>query len=158
MRNRVYVAVLAGAMAVGAPIARASDPVSGASVETLSSNLSARANWEQANPPRYRFVFRRQCYCALPNNVLIEVENDQVVAVRRLEDGVPVPQQQFREYPTIDHLLTEIDNAMRSHPDSLLVEYDRVQGFPKRVGIDFSYRTADDEIDYTIDRVEILLP
>lgn len=145
-------------MVFGTPIAQGSDPVSDPSIETLSSNLSARANWEQARPSRYRFVFRRQCYCALPNDVLIEVDENKVVSVRRLEDGAPVPQQQLREYPTIDQLLTQVDSAMRGHPDSLLVEYDRVQGFPKRVRIDFSYRTADDEIDYTIDRVEIPPP
>ena len=137
-------------------IAPVSDTPSTPSIESVSNLLTARANWEQANPKHYRFVYRRRCYCPTPNDVLIEVKDDRVVSVQTMDNGSPIPQQRFQDYPTIAQLLSQIDRAVVAHPDSILVEYDRSQGYPKRVRIDFSYRAADDEIDYMIQQVEIL--
>lgn len=122
---------------------------------TASRNLSARDNWHQRNPSAYTYTLHRRCYCASPNDVRVEVAGGQVVAVTVLESGQPVDRQYLGDYRTIAELMAELDEAVTRRPDSLLIEYDRYLGFPKRVRIDFSYLMADEELDYTIEDVEI---
>ncbi len=123
---------------------------------TVHSSVSARQNWELTAPRDYRFVLDRRCYCAGPNRVRIQVRDGEIVAVEDLDTGkVLTDPASLRQYPTIDKILEQIDRAMMRHPDSLTITYDRHLGYPARVYIDYSYRMADDEIDYRISDVMI---
>ena len=118
--------------------------------------LSARANWESLDHQNYRFTLRRQCYCAGPEQVIVEVADGRIAAVRDARNKQPVSTHLLGDYRTIPELFAEIDAAVPQKPDSLSIEYDRSLGYPKRVRIDFSYRMADEEIDYEIESMEIL--
>lgn len=118
--------------------------------------LSARANWESLDHPNYRFTLRRQCYCAGPERVIVEVANGTITAVRDARNNEPLPAHRLGDYRTIPELFAEIDAAVPQKPDSLSIEYDRSLGYPRRVRIDFSYRMADEEIDYEIESMDIL--
>lgn len=126
------------------------------SVVTAHSTLSARQNWELTAPRDYGFVLDRRCYCAGPNRVRIQVRDGKVAAVEDLDTGkVLTDPASLRQYPTIDQVLEQIDQAMTRHPDNLTITYDRHLGYPARVYIDYSYRMADDEVDYRISDVVI---
>lgn len=122
----------------------------------VAQTLSARANWTLNRRRNYRFVLHRDCYCSTPNDVEIEVRDGEVAKVTDLANGKTLDAQAHTEYPTIASLLDEIDTAVDRKPDSMHVEYDRRLGFPARVDIDFSYRMADEELRFTIEKVDIL--
>lgn len=144
-------ALFAAVTAAAGPGADADGPI----VHDARS-LSARANWEAADHPHYRYRLQRECYCAAPNDVVVQVADGRVVAVTDTQTGQPVDPAQWRGYRTVPELFAEIDDAVSRQPDSLLVEYHRTLGYPQRVRIDFSYRMADEEIDYAIASLEIL--
>ncbi len=122
-------------------------------IVSVYRGLHARDNWEHDPHPRYRFTLRRQCYCATPNEVRIEVRDGHISRVTDLRDGKDLPKRLWSGYPTIDEVLKTIDDAMTRRNDRLTIEYDRNGGYPKRLLIDPSYLVADDEIDYRIEDV-----
>ena len=127
-----------------------------AEVVTVSRSLSARQNWELAHPRDYSFVLERNCYCAGPGKVRVQVRQGRVVAVEDLQSGSRhTDEQTLRQYPTIDQLLALIDLAMERRPDNLTITYDSHLGYPSRIYIDYSYRVADDEVDYKVTDVKI---
>ncbi len=120
-------------------------------VVTAHRTLKARENWELAHPENYSFMLERNCYCAGPRRVRVQVRQGRVVRVEDLESGERYTDEKtLRRYPTIEQLLTLIDEAMKKKPDSLTIVYDRRLGYPSRIYIDYSYRIADEEIDYRI--------
>lgn len=121
----------------------------------FQQTLSARAGWDLNRRHNYRFTLHRDCYCASPNDVEIEVRNGEIVRVTDLAKGTELDDATRADYPTIARLFTEIDEAVARNPDSMHVEYDRHLGFPARVDIDISYRMADEELRFTIDNVEL---
>ncbi len=113
--------------------------------------MSARQNWENAAPRNYSFVFERHCYCAGPNRVRVRVRGGKVAEVQSLPDGQRFTDPDtLRSYPTVEELLSLIDRAVARKPDNLTITYDRYLGYPSRIYIDYSYRVADDEIDYRL--------
>ena len=118
--------------------------------------LHARDQWESRNPSDYHFVLERQCYCAGPNRVRIRVSGGQVTDVVDLESDLPIEDPEVRRgYPTVAELLSLIDDARRKTVDNLTITYHRTLGYPSRIYIDYSYRMADDEVDYRLSEMVV---
>jgi len=123
---------------------------------TVRSTLSARQNWELSHPRNYSFVLERDGYLAGPGRVRIQVREGRVVQVEDLASGrLYTDEKTLSRYPTIDQLLALIDRAVKRNPDNLTITYDRNLGYPSRIYIDYSYRMADEEVDYRISQVKI---
>jgi len=127
-----------------------------AEVVTVHNPLNARARWEASAPSDYSFVLERNCYCAAPNHVRIQVRGGKVVQVEDLQSGRRLTDEAIlAQYPTIDQLLALIDRAVQKKPDNLTITYDRHLGYPSRIYIDYSYRMADEEVDYHITEFDL---
>ncbi len=127
-----------------------------AEVVRVQGASNARQKWELAHPQNYSFVLERNCYCAGPARVRVQVRQGKVVAVEDLESGRRYTDEgTLKNYPTIEDLLALIDKALQRRPDNLTITYDRRYGYPSRIYIDYSYRLADEEVDYRISQVEI---
>ena len=127
-------------------------------IVTASSFLSARDNWEQNDYQDYRYTLEQECYCPQPKRTRVTVRAGRVTGVTDLGTGRPLSAAEAAGYPTVSGLFRLIDRSVGKRPDSMTIVYHRSLGYPERIRIDFSYRVADDELDYRLSGMEILDP
>ena len=81
----------------------------------------------------------------------VYVWDGNVVQVVDLEtDKAFTKPSTIERYPTVAALFDEIDTALPRNPDRIEIEHNRYLGYPSRIFIDPSLRTADDELDYKL--------
>ncbi|HEY8469369.1 MAG TPA: DUF6174 domain-containing protein [Longimicrobiales bacterium] len=114
----------------------------------------ARDRWRRKGPSDYRYDFQKYCFCggADLRPVTVHVRNGAVYDAVYADNGELVPDEYLRFYRTIDGLFEVIGNAINRHADDLDVDYDEQYGYPRSVEIDYDYRTADDEVYFTVRR------
>jgi len=114
----------------------------------------ARDRWRREGPKDYRYEFELHCHCIEEPHrpVVVWVRNGAVYDAVYADNGGPVPDEDLRFYRTIDGLFEVIGDAINRRADFLDVEYDREYGYPRFVEIDYEYRTADDEVSFTVRR------
>jgi hypothetical protein len=112
---------------------------------------TARAAWAVSAPDAYSYEFRRICFCGgeITRPVQIEVAAGQVISVVPVDDGPPL-QTPIDEYPTIDDLFDEIQDAIDADAHQLLATYDEEWGYPVDVSIDFILEAIDEEMGFQV--------
>jgi hypothetical protein len=93
-----------------------------------------RRRWEAQKLDDYRFRFARTCFCYEIGQVIVEVRNDRVVAVRDARTGAPLSTEQAHGIPTIEKLFDEIAEAKRDGT-YLEVTYHPSRGYPQEATI-----------------------
>jgi hypothetical protein len=93
-----------------------------------------RRRWDSQNLDDYRFHFARTCFCVPMGVVVVEVRDDQVVAVKDAQTGSPVTGPEAQGIPTIEQLFDEIAEAA-SEGTYLDVQYHSSQGYPTEAEI-----------------------
>lgn len=108
----------------------------------------ARERWESRRITQYQYKFQRICFCLEETTraVTIRVQGNVVTRAWYVANGSEVPAGDLHLYPTVEQLFAIIEDAIERKAARLDVEYDRANGYPTRIDIDYSSGTADDEI------------
>jgi hypothetical protein len=101
----------------------------------------ARTNWASQNLRSYKFTLRKSCFC--PG----ELTRPATITVR---NGVAIDApEHLTAYSTIDKVLAAIEEAQKSKPDLIEVNY-TADGWPSTFHVDPSAALADEEYYITI--------
>ncbi|KAL3938485.1 MAG: hypothetical protein SGBAC_006619 [Bacillariaceae sp.] len=110
----------------------------------------AKAKWESMGLSNYRFGIVKECRCAFTDPIAIQVSNGEVVRMNN-RYGEQVYQNTTFYSLTIEDIFGLIKTGMDGNYSTIEVEYDEDYGYPKKVVLDPSAMTADDEYTLTID-------
>ncbi len=118
------------------------------------------AAWASARPLRYRYHFRRVCFCR-PTIVsgTVAVQDGTIIGVTNAFDeqiSQPIPNPDLSQFRSIEQLFEEIRQAESRNADVITIKYDPFLRFPARVDVDFLVPAVDDEITYEARDVEPL--
>ena len=106
----------------------------------------ARALWSVQGQENYSYEVRSDCFCGLAGRwIEITVIGHQVVSGRYLDTNTQVESSFLPALPTVDDLFERIQDAVKSEPVLLQVEYHPGDGHPTRINVDVSYNIADEE-------------
>jgi hypothetical protein len=107
-----------------------------------------RRRWETSFVDHYDYTVRRHCYCGfeITEPVRVYVRFGQVVDLRYVSDGAPVPYAYAHLFPSIDGLFDIVDHAVHGGADDVDVRYDASLGFPRQIDIDYRRNAQDDEL------------
>jgi hypothetical protein len=115
------------------------------------------ARWEEAGLEDYVFEFQRLCFCGgdVIRRVRIEVRSGSVSAATYVDDGAPVSGD-LEDYPTIEALFEEIQDAIDREAHSLTASYHAELGYPTSVSIDYIELAVDEEMAFNVYSLEPL--
>jgi hypothetical protein len=104
----------------------------------------------------YRYDFQRLCFCVeeAVQPVTIEVRDGRVVRVVTRPGGKDVTNAEFVNWPTIEDLVDEIEEARARGEKNLVVRYDEKLGYP--TFIEIGTLANDAGVRYTADNLEYL--
>ncbi len=105
--------------------------------------------WRSERPDLYRFTYRRVCFCAGTEPVVITVDGDSVIHVSP-EDGEGPPPRSPSEYPTIDGLFEQLREWRERDPHRERMEFHGRLGYPTDVFFDFQEHVADEEMGFRV--------
>ena len=114
--------------------------------------------WENKQLTNYKFSLKVECFCgeAGASPALIEVREGATKSIIDIRTAEPVEYPFFSSYDTIPKLFSLIELRLGKKMDSFSVEYDATLGYPKKISIDESRNTADDELQIEVISFEIL--
>ena len=119
-----------------------------------------RAKWVQRHVTSYRLTYRRDCFCGseftTPTN--IEVRAGDIATATYSDRNEPIPTYVRAGLPTVDELFAIIAEAIDANADLIEVTYDPLLGYPRKIGIDYRFDRADDEVTHSILEFAIVLP
>ncbi len=114
---------------------------------------AARARWAAAGLHSYRSLYRIGCLCPGPSEVLLEVEDGAVAALRDPTTGEPVDPLFENNFMTVAQLFDLIERAL-PQAAVLDVTYDETLGYPVSLFIDRARAVVDDEFSVSISQLE----
>lgn len=123
----------------------------------IQPGMNGRQTWRQVGLQDYTYRLRVACNCALNGESRVYVVDGKVARVEDREGRVRQIQDAFAARFTVPALFRLIDEAAARRPDSMTWRLDRRLGYPAFIRIDPSYRIADDETDYRLDRLRPLV-
>jgi hypothetical protein len=111
-----------------------------------------RRIWENEVVRDYQYRLQVLCFCPpeVTNPVIVEVKGGVTSSVIYVGTGLPVGNNNFIRYDTIEEMFQVIEDAINQNADEIKVEYNADLGYPTRIEIDFIKMAVDDEITYTI--------
>ena len=113
------------------------------------AHAKAKRLWSQTGSTTYDMSQWRDCFCFLGGQeVMLQVRDDSLIAGTLAVQNRALTDEERRWYLTVDELFTFIDSARAASPASLVVEYDSLFGYPRRISVDYSTQMADEEITY----------
>jgi len=104
----------------------------------------------------YRYDFQRDCFCPREavQPVTIEVRQGRVARVVTRPGGDVVTNTPYANWPTIEDLVQEIEEARRRGEKNLIVRYDEKLGYP--TFIEIGTLANDAGVRYTAENLEYL--
>lgn len=114
--------------------------------DRLESNFET---WRSERPELYQFTYRRVCFCAAIESVVITVDGDSVSQVS-LKEGDGTPAGTISDYPTIDDLFEQIRTWRDRDPHRQEMEFHDQLGYPTDVFFDFEEQVADEEQGFRV--------
>lgn len=123
----------------------------------IRPGISARHSWQQNAIDDYRYRLTVQCLCGLHGASEVYVIGGRVVKVED-ENGRarPLSLADIRHL-SVPGLFALIDRYAAQQPDRMSWRLHRTLGYPERIVVDPSYRLADDELDYRISSLQLLV-
>ena len=73
---------------------------------------------------------------ALYNQVRITVRDNQLTGVVKMDNGKPVPREEWRYFSTVEELFGRIEDLEAASPYRLTVEYSPKYGYPTLTYVD----------------------
>ncbi len=111
--------------------------------------------WEAAGIVSYEYRYEKVCDCHrdTPAETIVTVERGLVVGVRYDRDDyraeIPVAENNYRWFRTIDDLFTLVETASRSAV-TLRVAYEAELGYPAYIYIDYDQTMVGDEVELRV--------
>jgi hypothetical protein len=105
----------------------------------------ARAQWRAQAIVDYTYVLSRGCFCVneYREPVTITVRGRTIESVVTVAASVP---RNAAEYPTIEGLFDQVQNAIDQNAATIHTEYDPARGYLVSGYFDYSERIADEEM------------
>ena len=114
-----------------------------------------RGLWEAAGIASYEYRYEKVCDCHrdTPAETIVTVESGLVVGVRYARDDylreIPVAEDNYRWFRTIDDLFTLVETASRSAA-TLRVAYEAELGYPSYIYIDYDHAMVGEEVELRV--------
>ena len=123
---------------------------SSGSGEVTGTLATQRSRWSQQNLTSYRFRFRWNCFCTpeFVRPVEITVREKNIVSISDPTSGTSLDPASFSRYRTISGLFDLLQEAAELPADRIDVTYDAELAYPTTAFVDYSVRTADEEIGF----------
>ena len=125
-----------------------STTVSAAHLGAVQQGLNTqRQQWRLLEADEYVFRFERICFCPLEfvSPGLVHVVDGDIESVRHAVTDEVLDSMFFL---TVNELFDQVQSAIDSHADEMLVEYDGPLGHPTSIDIDFIELAIDDELSF----------
>jgi len=116
---------------------------SGKAAKDLSA---ARNKWLSSGISNYRFSIRASCFCAFIDPVTVKVRGKRK----------KVSNPDWFGPRSVPQLFKVVRGAIDRGAAVLTVKYDKADGHPRSIAIDYSLQIADEEIGYTVKGFEPL--
>jgi hypothetical protein len=149
------------ALTLGPLLAAARDGAPGGSagptVGTRDAVDANRRKFEETVGADYTIEFQRGCYSRDEDawKVRITVRDGAIVAVVRVSDGAPMPEDTWaHRYLSVAQVFDALESALAGD-GAVRVTYDATFGFPREVHLDEAEPLADDEPTFGLDAVLI---
>lgn len=113
-----------------------------------------RALWDSLDLDHYRMTLMRDCACD-PTALAIDIEvvESQVVSAVDHYEGFSLLNDPFSYHQTIDDLFAQIESALLSGSDRVVVTYS-AQGYPTRVTLQHSFADLGSGVHYEVSALE----
>jgi len=125
-------------------------------LDTVQQKLNTqRQQWQTLNLRDYIYHFERICFCS-PEYIdpgLVHVVGGEIDSVEHAVTGDVLDPSFFL---TVDDLFDEVQAAIDSQADEIIVEYDGIFGNPTTIDIDFSKYMADDEMSFRASDLRVI--
>lgn len=107
----------------------------------------AREQWSR-QPRSYELTWQQDCFCSIDmvRPIRIRVVEGQITSATFVDDRVDVPESIRDTLVTVDGVFDRIEDAIDDGAAQIDVEYDATWGYPASLYIDYSRRTADEEL------------
>ena len=109
--------------------------------------------WRESEITSYSYRFQRLCFCPSVDPVIIEVEEEQIIAITDEGSGQPATPPSVDYYLTIDGIFAAIHDAIEQGAHSLTAIYHPTLGYPTAVDIDYLENAIDEEMSYRASRL-----
>jgi hypothetical protein len=147
MKARSFlIAIMAAACVSACDESNELGPELSAEQRALNDNM---ALWQRANIASYQYTYRRQCFCAIEEDIVVVVVNGQVSQAFRTPSGIYLTAQELPSVFPIEGLFSKVQEAIDRRVFSLRVVYNASYSYPELIAIDGIQNLADDEITYT---------
>jgi hypothetical protein len=123
-----------------------------AHAETRKRLNDARSLWASQGLTNYSYRFNWSCFCGpeYTQEVAIRVIGGVVDSVLAASDGIPVRDDYFSQFLTVEGLFDKLEDAIELDAASITAEFDEATGYPVSASIDYYYNIADDEISFQV--------
>jgi hypothetical protein len=125
-------------------------------LDTVQQELNTqRQQWQTLNLRDYIYHFERICFCS-PEYVdpgLVHVVGGEIDSVEHAVTGDVLDPSFFL---TVDDLFDEVQAAIDSQADEIVVEYNGFFGNPTTIDIDFSKYMADEEMSFRASDLRVI--
>lgn len=85
----------------------------------------------------------------------VSVREGQINSAQFVDDATNVPGSMLKDLFTVNAVFDAILSAQSQTVESIRIEFDAHQHYPKEVQIDFDKRIADDEIHWLLSDLEL---
>lgn len=104
-----------------------------------------QTKWANAGVDTYSYTYRVACFCAVREDIVVNVINGEVASAFYVPSGVMLDAELLEEQSTIDGLFGYIQNGLDEEYAKLEVTYDEQLGYPVTIDEDRLLTVADDE-------------
>ncbi|HST59310.1 MAG TPA: DUF6174 domain-containing protein [Longimicrobium sp.] len=88
-----------------------------------------RGVWDAQDIDDYRFAYSRVCFCPQRSTVQVTVRDGRVTDVRQVNNGRPVPRENWVEFLTVDALFDAIAEA-QARSEYTALKFHPTLGYP----------------------------
>ena len=123
------------------------------SLSERTALAEAEERWAARGFTDYSFEYVEAADLSPSERVRIRVQGSRVVAVERLDGGVPRPGERLERWPTIEGLFAQLHRAQRTEEwrgYDVRVAFDRALGFPRSVAFEPPEDVLDGYFAYTV--------
>jgi hypothetical protein len=108
----------------------------------------AREQWSRQLPRSYELTWQQDCFCTpdMVRPIRIRVAAGQITSATFVDDREEVTESIRGRLATVDGVFDRIEDALEEGADQIDVEYDATWGYPESLYVDYSRRTADEEL------------
>ncbi|MBU1095230.1 MAG: hypothetical protein KKB34_02010 [Bacteroidetes bacterium] len=118
---------------------------------------SAKAKWNNKRIYSYTINEKVDCFCLNAGKFFeITVSGNTINKVVNIKNGQELDPQYWSLFQTVDDLFLLIDSLNPESMAKFEVDYNKSLGYPSMLNLDYSSQIADEEINYTLNNLQIV--